>query len=390
MTLSEQVLICLRLLSINMDNYKIINGIIVQPHGLLYDHTLVVENNTIVDITQKSDHYGDIKTIDAEGKYVSPGFVELHIHGCSYYGFDMPDKLDMKKVVSFLKKRGINTFVPTFQCNRDVVRDFVSIIHETPELRISVPGIYIEGPFINEVKKGGISENYISMPDTGLLEDIVEECRGWLKLMTVAPELKGSNTIIDKLKDFGIIPCFGHSSAELGDISITEGEKLNMTHLFNAMSPVTHKKSGLAMLPFLNRDVFFELNGDGIHVSNEAVLMCYKNLNKEKLILVSDAVISSGLEYGDYESYGRAVVSNEKGVRYKEDNVLMGSNLLMNNILKRFISLTGAPLYEAVRFASLNPSELLGISSRKGSLEQGKEADIILLDKEYNVVANLF
>lgn len=373
-----------------MDNYKIINGIIVQPHGLLYDHTLVVENNTIVDITQKSDHYGDIKTIDAKGKYVSPGFVELHIHGCSYYGFDMPDKLDMKKVVSFLKKRGINTFVPTFQCNRDVVRDFVSIIHETPELRISVPGIYIEGPFINEVKKGGISENYISMPDTGLLEDIVEECRGWLKLMTVAPELKGSNTIIDKLKDFGIIPCFGHSSAELGDISITEGEKLNMTHLFNAMSPVTHKKSGLAMLPFLNRDVFFELNGDGIHVSNEAVLMCYKNLNKEKLILVSDAVISSGLEYGEYESYGRAVVSNEKGVRYKEDNVLMGSNLLMNNILKRFISLTGAPLYEAVRFASLNPSELLGISSRKGSLEQGKEADIILLDKEYNVVANLF
>ncbi len=208
--------------------------------------------------------------------------------------------------------------------------------------------------------------------------------------MTVAPELKGSDTIINELPNYGIIPCLGHSNAELSDVSIPEGEKVSMTHLFNAMSPVTHKKSGLGMLPFLNKDVFFELNGDGIHVSDEAVLMCYKNLNKEKLILVSDAVISSGLEYGEYESYGRSVTSNEKGVRYKEDNVLMGSNLLINNIVKRFIKLTGASLSEAVQFASLNPSVLLGIDSKRGSLETGKEADIILLDQEYNVVANLF
>jgi N-acetylglucosamine-6-phosphate deacetylase len=131
------------------------------------------------------------------------------------------------------------------------------------------------------------------------------------------------------------------------------------------------------------------LNGDGVHVNDEAVKMCYHNLNKERLILTSDAVVSAGLEYGEYVSYSRAIVSNENGVRYKENNVLMGSNLLVNDIVKRFIGLTGAPVWEAVRCVSYNPCVLLGIDDRKGSIEPGKEADLILLDQDYNVIRNL-
>ncbi|WP_010664668.1 N-acetylglucosamine-6-phosphate deacetylase [Marinilabilia salmonicolor] len=124
-----------------MDNYKIINGIIVQPQEVLYDYTMVVKNRTIVDITKEPNQYRELETIDAGGNYVSPGFVELHFHGCSHYGFDQPEPLDMKEVVTFLKKRGINTFVPTFQCNREVIRSFVGAIHNMPELRRSIPGI---------------------------------------------------------------------------------------------------------------------------------------------------------------------------------------------------------------------------------------------------------
>ena len=105
--------------------------------------------------------------------------------------------------------------------------------------------------------------------------------------------------------------------------------------------------------------------------------------------MISDAVVSAGLEYGEYTSYNREIVSNEFGVRYKADNVLMGSNLLVNQILKRFVELTGAPLYEAVRFVSYNPCQLLGIDHRRGSIEIGKDDDLILLDQELNVIENL-
>jgi N-acetylglucosamine-6-phosphate deacetylase len=124
-------------------------------------------------------------------------------------------------------------------------------------------------------------------------------------------------------------------------------------------------------------------------VDDEAQQMCYNVLNRDRLILVSDAVVSAGLKPGTYESYGRAIISNERGVRYKKDDVLMGSNMLINDILKRFLNLTNAPLYEGMRFASYNACHLLGISDKKGSIEVGKEADLLLLDNDYNVVMNL-
>lgn len=373
-----------------MKDYRIINGIIVQADQLLSDHVVVVKNHVIVDITSDKNKYNNLETIDAQGNYISPGLVELHIHGCSRFGFDQLKQLDMNEVVTFLGKRGINTFTPTFQCNREVIKEFTKLISGTKEFSKNIPGIYIEGPFINPQKKGGIGEEYISNPDTNLLQQIISECKGLLKLMTLAPEIPNSEKVLNMMSEEGLIPCLGHSGAGIADITIPEKTKVNITHLFNAMSPVSHRKSGLAMLPFLNKEVFFELNADGVHVNDEAVQMSYNSLNKDRCILISDAVISSGLDYGEYESYGRTIISNENGVRYKADNVLMGSNLLINDILKRFLNLTKAPLYEGIRFASTNPFKLLGMGDKRGSIEIGKEADIILLNKTYDVVLNLF
>ena len=351
-----------------MNSYRIINGIIVLKDQLLFDRHVIVKDNRIIDITDAPQKYRELETIDAQGNYISPGFVELHIHGCSHYGFDLLEQLNIEEIVEFLKRRGVNTFVPTFQCNREVIRNFAKRAGGSEILKKAIPGIYIEGPFINEQKKGGISADYITRPDIHVLKEIIKESNGLLKLMTIAPELEGNKAVFNELIENHIIPCLGHSNAEIKDTSIANDYQVNITHLFNAMSPVSHKKSGLAMLPFINRDVFFELNGDGVHVSDEVIMMCYNALNKDRCILVSDAVISAGLEHGEYNSYGRTVISGKNGVRYREDNGLMGSNLLINDILKRFIKLTGAPLYEGIRFVSYNPCQLLGISDRKGSI----------------------
>jgi N-acetylglucosamine-6-phosphate deacetylase len=357
--------------------------------SVLDNHDLIVEKNIIADITENQDKYPDFKVIDAGGTYISPGFVELHIHGCGTYGFDTLEDSDLNNIADFLRTKGINTFVPTFQWNESVVNEVAERIKGSGPLQKHIPGIYVEGPFINKEKKGGISPDHIRQPDIDLLKQIIHDTQGLLKLMTIAPEKEGAKQLFDYLNGNGIIPCFGHSSCEIKDIFSTDKYKTNITHLFNAMSGISHKKSGLAMLPFIDSNIFFELNGDGIHLNDETIKMCYTHLNKEKLILISDAAVSAGLGYGEYTSYSKAIVSDKNGVRYRENNLLMGSNLLVNDILKRFIGLTKAPLHEAVRFVSYNPCSLLGIENRKGSIEIGKEADLILLDERCNVIRSL-
>lgn len=371
-----------------MKNYIVKNGRIILKDSILDDYDIVVEDNIIINIMKDVAVPEGFAVIDAKHAYVSPGFVEVHIHGCATYGFDILGEGDLERAAEFLKQNGINTFVPTFQYNREVVNEVVGKIQQSG-LMADIPGIYIEGPFISKEKKGGISADYIFDFDRKRLEQVVGETEGLLKLMTIAPEKEGSPEIITYLNDHGIVPCLGHSDCEVKDVDIPGNYKTNITHLFNAMSGVSHKRSGLAMLPFINHDTFFELNGDGIHVNDETIRMCYSSLNREKLVMISDAVVSAGLEYGEYTSYNREIVSNEFGVRYKADNVLMGSNLLVNRILKRFVELTAAPVYEAVRFVSYNPCQLLGIDHRRGSIEIGKEDDLILLDRELNVIGNL-
>ncbi len=373
-----------------MDHYRIKNGKIVLKDSILDGHDIIVDHGIIADIARDRTGYTGFDIIDAEGAYISPGLVEMHIHGCGGYGFDDAENRNIFHILDFLSARGINTFIPTFLPDREKIRRMVRQIKSSDLLKKKIPGIYIEGPFINKEKKGGIPPEYIHEPDLFLLKQIIRETEGLLKLMTVAPEKKGNREIFDYLKKNGIIPCLGHSDCNLGNVFAMDGAgPVGITHLFNAMSGISHKKTGLAMLPFLNRDLFFELNGDGIHVNDDLITICYQQLNRERCILISDAAIAAGLEYGEYVFYSKQVISDATGVRYKEGNLLMGANMLVDDILKRFIRLTGAPLYEAIRFISYNPCRFLGIDSRRGSIEKGKEADLILLDDEYNVIRNL-
>ncbi len=372
-----------------MNTYKIINGKLVLKDKILKNHHLIVEEGLISQIVPETHSQANMEEVDAQGLFVTPAFVELHIHGCSRFGFDQTDSLDMDEVIRFLKERGINTFVPTFQCDREVIKKFSNLLSGSPLWQKSMPGIYIEGPFINPEKRGGILAETITLPNVDELKAILKETGGFLKLMTIAPEMEGNLEVYHHLIEDGVVPCFGHANTRIDEVFPVGGNKVSITHLFNAMSPVSHKQAGLAMLPFLNRDVYFELNADGVHLNDEVLKMCYRNLNHDRLILTSDAVPSAGLQPGEYESYGHTIVSGERGVRYKKNDVLMGSNLLMNEIFKRFIQLTGASLPEGIRFASYNACKLLGIDHKRGSIETGKEAYLLLLDDELNVKKNL-
>lgn len=375
--------------------YLIKNGNIILENKTLHNHLLAVNNYIITDIIEscraKVSAYDSYEVIDAAGGFVTPGLIEMHIHGCGPYDFASIPAEYYEKAETFLQARGINTFLPTFQYNSKYLKNLHSAMNKLTKLKESIPGYYLEGPFINEEKRGGILEENISAADLKLLDEIILNSHGLLKIMTIAPEIKDAEIIIRHLIENNIIPAPGHSNCTISDLKTLEkySSKLNITHLYNAMSGISHKQSGLAMFPFLYKDSFFELNGDSIHLSDEIIKMSYEHLNHEKLILISDAVISAGSDFGEGEYCGIPVISDESGVRYKESGTLIGSNKLLPEIIANFIGITGVPVHEAVKFATINPARLLGLDRSMGSIEIGKASDLVIFDRDFRVIRNL-
>lgn len=376
-----------------MKDYKIINGKIITADSIVYGQSIVVEDGIIRKIAADCSEYDHLPIIDAEENHISPGFVEVHIHGCGDYGFDQNEESVLAKSAEFLASKGVNTFLPTMQCDEEILRKVTKELEETPGLKERVPGLYLEGPFICEKRKGGILSQYIRTPDVEYLKRLIDLTNGNIRLMTIAPELEGVELVVDLLLENNIIPSFGHSSASLEELkrfSSLSISECNITHLFNAMSPVSHKTAGLAQLPFINRNVFFEVNADSIHLNRDTVQMCYNYLNHEKMILISDAVISAGGEFGIRSCYGREIESTEEeGVRYLDNGVLMGSNYLIPHVMRTCKKMTNGPLYEVTKFATLNPFKLLKQSDEKGSIRVGKKADLIIIDENFNLIRNL-
>lgn len=366
-------------------NTIIKNGKIILPDRVVDDQYLIIENSLIKEISTNIDENKNCDIIDAQNNYVAPGFFDTHIHGAGNAVFEMPDEESFAGIGSILLKNGVTSFLPTILCNEDYIKALVININSNPELKKRIRGIYIEGPFVNPGKKGGINPDYIRKPDVDYLKRIIDLSDGLLKMMTIAPELEGIDVIIDHLLDNNIIPSFGHSTSTL-NTALSKEKVKNITHLFNAMSGISHKNPGLAALPFINREIYVEVNGDGIHIDNQILKMCFNNLNRDKLIFITDAVISAGLPYGDYfYDTDKPVTSSERGVRYKKNDVLIGSASLIPDILRNLKEATNADIHKLVKTVTLNPAKLLSVDKEYGSIEIGKKADIVIFDEEFHV-----
>jgi len=368
----------------NSSDFVLSGGRLVLPDRVLSDASLVIEKGSIVAILEKGATLpAALPRIDAGGAWVTPGFVELHIHGCGGVGFDDlgPDPkagaASILRARAFLRARGVTCFVPTLVCREEQIAALAAALDEAGVSETELPGIYVEGPFISEVRRGGIPADTIRDPDIAAAEALIELARGRLKLMTVAPELPGARELMSRLEAAGVLVCLGHSDCDLTAASLPEG-RFSVTHLFNAMSPFSHKEAGLAMLPFVDRRPFFELNADGVHVGEVALRACAGGTDPDRLMLISDAVVAAGLPHGDYSYYGMKIVSAEKGVRYADSGILMGSNRLAPEVLLNWLRVTGSSVPSAVRALTLTPARALGLDDRRGAIAPGLMADLVV------------
>jgi len=373
-----------------MDTICIQNGEVVLADRSIPGGTVVMADGQIVYAGKAKKTPRGASEFDAHGGYVTPGLVDVHIHGAGLVGWDTCTAEGLQRLEATLVAHGVLRFVPTMMADESVIRRVTSLV-DTGSCSDRVPGIYVEGPFVNPDKRGGIQPQYVRPVDLAYLRELQRIAGGRIRMMTFAPELDGAGELPAAMRKLGILPCVGHSLASASQAAAVCGRgKVGCTHLYNAMSGLDHREPGLAAFALNRGQVYVELNPDGTHVAPDLLQITRRAKPADRIVLISDAVVSAGTEPGLYDYMNRKVQSSARGVYYVDGGTLVGSSILLNEGVKRFMRLSGAPVHEAVRMASLNPANLLGLGRRTGSLEPGKAADLVVFSRNFGSVHAVF
>ncbi len=327
----------------------------------------------------------EAQIIDCNGGYVAPGFIDLHIHG--YLGKDVCDASaqSIKTIAGGLVENGVTGFLPTtMTVDMKVIEgalDACRAVRDSGEFYGStILGVHAEGPFISASKKGAQDERYILKPDA----DFVKANADIIKIITLAPEEDKDFLEIKRIADeTDVVVSMGHTSADYGTaMESTKNGVKHATHLFNAMTPMTHRAPGVVGAA-LNSDVSCELIVDTYHVDSALYDMVYR-MKGRKLCFITDCLPAGGLPEGEY-TLGGAKIIYKNNLCKLEDGTIAGSVLKLNKGVWNVYNNSTIPLHECVNCATLNPATAIGVADRKGSIELHKDADIVILDNEFNV-----
>lgn len=338
-------------------------------------------------INRIAENLTDKNVIDATGCYVVPGFVDIHIHGAN--GTDFCDaRVDsIENTALFLAQKGVTSYCPTTMAyDEETLSKILSTYKEynlkpNPKASCTV-GINLEGPFLAKNKKGAHEEKYIIPPDYRLLKRLDKISGKAIRFVDMAPEADGAMEFIKKASEEFTVS-LAHTNADY-DLSLKayENGAGHLTHLFNAMTPFTHRQPGVIGAA-ADKAKFAELICDGIHVHPAAVRMAFSIFGYNRICLISDCIRAGGLSDGDYSLGGQAVKVS-KGKATLSDGTIAGSATVLSDCLKKAVEF-GIPLEHAITAASVNPAKACGIFHKTGSLTTGKNADILILDNKLNV-----
>jgi len=356
--------------------------------GKILNENFCIENKDIYIEKGKISFCGqNTDVIDITGLIVIPGLIDMHIHG--YGGINITDAHpeELRKISDELIKTGTTSFLATTTTMseehlKNAVRN-IGIVMSEDVLGAEIAGIYMEGPFISKKYKGAMREDYIRTFSESELNEYIEYSGGNIKIITLAPEVKENFEGIKVAVSKGIITSVGHTNATAKEIdsSIEEGIS-NATHLFNAMRGINHREPGVVGA-VLDSNITAELICDGHHVDEKVIRMAYKLLGRDRLILISDAIPCAGLPEGKYMFDGNETIIKD-GVCSLPDGTLNGNINSLFECVKRAIGF-GIPFSDAIYSASYMPAKKLGIENKKGSISEGKDADLVIIDDLFHI-----
>jgi len=374
-----------------MKNFAIINAVIVTPFRIIDDGVIVVENGLIAELGRKSDTKipRGIDSIDIGNWTCVPGFIDLHIHGAYGYDFAEADDEAYEEIFSYLGRHGTTGILATIDARpyKEFINNLRRVVKysEREESNRILRGIHLEGPFLNREMCGAMNPDFLWEPSLDKWLAIRDAGRGFIKLMTIAPELKRALEIIREAAKDNIVLSIGHSTASFDEIETAIDNGIaHVTHIFNAMHPMHHRKPDVLVGSLLMHELKVQLIADGFHVHPAVMKLLYKLKGSSGIILISDAISAAGRQDGEYSFEGRKVNVRD-GKAFLDDGTLAGSTLTLDRAVKTMVEKTKIPLTDAVRMAALNPARVLREDHKKGILAVGKNADIVVLNKKFEV-----
>lgn len=363
--------------------YAINNVTILTPEAPLNEHSLLFDEKVraiVPDSEIQSNN--DFQIIDGQGCFLSPGFIDLHIHGA--YGFDTMDATleSLETISKNILSHGVTSFLATTM-TESIVRirkALVNIrVNRATVKGANIIGCHLEGPYLNVKYKGAQDESKFILPDISFISEFSDV----IKLITIAPEICDSAEFIKSCKKLNIAVSIGHSAATYEEAKKAFAHGVShATHLFNGMSPLHHRNPGVVGAA-LDSNITCEMILDNNHLHQSIPRIVTKVKGLDKIVLVTDAMRGCGMPDGDYEMGGRTVSVRDGKVILSGG--LAGSVLTINQALKNFIDTTGIPLHRAIQTATANPASVIGITDQKGTLNPNADADLILFDNNFAV-----
>lgn len=348
--------------------------------------SLLIENGIIKEINPSETKVQ--KAIDCKGLYVSPGFVDVHIHGAG--GHDTMDGTfeAINEISKTICKYGTTSFTPTTMTMSadDILKSMISIKKAKIEGTDGaiVLGAHLEGPFISPSAIGAQNPNYLISPSYENFESMTGDAIDAVVSITMAPEVEGAKELSSILSSKGIRCSMGHTKATYEEA--IDGIKhgfCHSTHLFNAMTGFTHREPGVVGATF-DSDITTETISDGIHISYPSLRVAYKQKGTDKTLLVTDAMCACGMPDGTYALGGQPVIV-KRGAARLENGALAGSILTLNRAIKNLYDNTDYPLYEIVKMASYNGAKYCRVDDRKGQIKENFDADLTIFDENIDV-----
>ena len=375
------------------------NGLIFTEENIFKKGNIEIENGRIKAIVfdnSASSENSSPECFDATDCYVIPGLIDLHLHGAM--GCDLCDASvsSIETIAKYELSQGVTTICPaTMSLPLKDIKTIIASVEKynsnTAENTADVIGINMEGPFINPEKCGAQNKDYICSPDSTDLGQLLNEANNLIKIIDIAPEAEGANELIEKYKDQVRIS-LAHSCADYDTArNAFESGVYQVTHLGNAMEPMTSRMPGPIVAAMENESVMVELIADGIHIHPAMIRIFYKMFGDDRIILISDSMEACGLNDGEYQLGGQKVTVKGKLAYlsesdYKKAPVIAGSVSSLMDCLKAAVLQMNIPIESAVKCASTNPAKALGIFNETGSLSVGKQADILILNKSLELL----
>ncbi|MFJ8926244.1 N-acetylglucosamine-6-phosphate deacetylase [Streptomyces sp. NPDC102364] len=365
-----------------MATAKVLAGAkVVLPTGTVTDGRVIVDGRKIVGSAPE-----DAETVDLTGHWVVPGFVDMHNHGGGGASFTSGAIDEILTGVRTHQQHGTTTIVASFVTgDMDFLVQRAGLLSELAE-HGEIAGIHFEGPFISPCRKGAHDETLLRDPDPAEVRKLIDAARGQAKMVTLATELPGGIDSVRLLAEHGVIAAIGHTDATYEQtVEAIDAGATVATHLFNAMPPLGHRDPGPIAALLEDDRITVELINDGTHLHPAALELAFHHKGAEKVAFITDAMDAAGFGDGRYMLGPLEVEVKDSVARLVEGGSIAGSTLTLDRAFKRAVTIDKLPVEDVVRAISANPAQLLGMYDTVGSLEPGKDADLVVLDAEFEV-----